>query len=377
MKKCLCALLALTLFLLPLAGAETSSAAGSQLGFELLRELNNGSDNRVLSPVSLAYALAMAAEGAEGDTRAELLEALAAEDPSTAGELTDALEAAGLKVANAAFATGNVAISEDYIKALADAFGAQWFEAGDDLAGRINQWVSEHTDGLIDKMLDDEPSDDTALALVNALAMDADWLSPFAPDVTVDGAFHAPDGDVTVPFMHQTLSTRYGERDGVQLLRLGYADSDLELLIALPGEDGSVSDVLDGLCEEGLAYFQFGEEGVEVSLSMPKTDISDANSLVDALKALGIEAPFGDSADFSGISEEGGLYISQILQKARLIFDEEGTQAAASTVVSVATSAYNPDPPVEFNMNRPFVAVIADAATGAVCFAAVVNNPLG
>lgn len=377
MKKCLCALLALTLFLLPLAGAETSSAAGSQLGFELLRELNNGSDNRVLSPVSLAYALAMAAEGAEGDTRAELLEALAAEDPSTAGELTDALEAAGLKVANAAFATGNVAISEDYIKALAGAFEAEWFEAGDDLAGRINQWVSEHTDGLIDKMLDDEPSDDTALALVNALAMDADWLSPFAPDVTVGGAFHAPDGDVTVPFMHQTLSTRYGERDGVQLLRLGYADSDLELLIALPGEDGSVSDVLDGLCEEGLAYFQFGEEGVEVSLSMPKTDISDANSLVDALKALGIEAPFGDSADFSGISEEGGLYISQILQKARLIFDEDGTQAAASTVVSVATSAYNPDPPVEFNMNRPFVAVIADAATGAVCFAAVVNNPLG
>lgn len=377
MKKCLCALLALTLFLLPLAGAETSSAAGSQLGFELLRELNNGSDNRVLSPVSLAYALAMAAEGAEGDTRAELLEALAAEDPSTAGELTDALEAAGLKVANAAFATGGVAISEDYIKALADAFGAEWFEAGDDLAGRINQWVSEHTDGLIDRMLDDELSDDTALALVNALAMDADWLSPFAPDVTVDGAFHAPDGDVTVPFMHQTLSTRYGERDGVQLLRLGYADSDLELLIALPGEDGSVSDVLDGLCEEGLAYFQFGEEGVEVSLSMPKTDISDANSLVDALKALGIKAPFGDSADFSGISEEGGLYISQILQKARLIFDEEGTQAAASTVVSVATSAYNPDLPVEFNMNRPFVAVIADAATGAVCFAAVVNNPLG
>lgn len=377
MKKCLCALLALTLFLLPLAGAETSSAAGSQLGFELLRELNNGSDNRVLSPVSLAYALAMAAEGAEGDTRAELLEALAAEDPSTAGELTDALEAAGLKVANAAFATGNVAISEDYIKALAGAFEAEWFEAGDDLAGRINQWVSEHTDGLIDKMLDDEPCDDTALALVNALAMDADWLSPFAPDVTVDGAFHAPDGDVTVPFMHQTLSTRYGERDGVQLLRLGYADSDLELLIALPGEDGSVSDVLDGLCEEGLAYFQFGEEGVEVSLSMPKTDISDANSLVDALKALGIKAPFGDSADFSGISEEGGLYISQILQKARLIFDEDGTQAAASTVVSVATSAYNPDPPVEFNMNRPFVAVIADAATGAVCFAAVVNNPLG
>lgn len=377
MKKCLCALLALTLFLLPLAGAETTSAAGSQLGFELLRELNNGSDNRVLSPVSLAYALAMAAEGAEGDTRAELLEALAAEDPSAAGELTDALEAAGLKVANAAFATGNVAISEDYIKALAGAFGAEWFEAGDGLAGRINQWVSEHTDGLIDKMLDDESSDDTALALVNALAMDADWLSPFAPDVTVDGAFHAPDGDVTVPFMHQTLSTRYDERDGVQLLRLGYADSDLELLIALPSEDGSVSDVLDGLCEEGLAYFQFGEEGVEVSLSMPKTDISDANSLVDALKALGIEAPFGDSADFSGISEEGGLYISQILQKARLIFDEDGTQAAASTVVSVATSAYNPDLPVEFNMNRPFVAVIADAATGAVCFAAVVNNPLG
>lgn len=377
MKKCLCAALALALLALPFAGAEAASAAGSQLGFELLRELNDGNGNRVLSPVSLAFALAMAAEGAEGETREELLGALGADDPESVGALAGALEAAGLKAANAAFAAGGAAISEDYAAALAGAFGAEWFEAGDGLAGRINQWVSEHTDGLIDKMLDDEPGDDTALALVNALAMDADWFSPFLPDKTADGTFRAPDGDVAVPFMHQTLFAPYGERDGVQLLRLGYLDSDLQLLIALPSEDGSVSDVLDGLCEEGLAYFQFGEEGVEVSLSMPKTDVSDANSLVDALKALGVEAPFGDSADFSGISEEGGLYISQILQKARLTFDEAGTQAAAATVVAVATSAYNPDLPVEFNMDRPFVAVIADAESGAVCFAAVVNNPLG
>ena len=377
MKKCLCAALALALLALPFAGAEAASAAGSQLGFELLRELNDGSGNRVLSPVSLAFALAMAAEGAEGETREELLGALGADDPESVGALAGALEAAGLKAANAAFAAGGAAISEDYAAALAGAFGAEWFEAGEGLAGRINQWVSEHTGGLIDKVLEEEPGDDVALALVNALAMDADWFSPFLPDKTADGAFHAPDGDVTVPFMHQTLFAPYGERDGVQLLRLGYLDSSLELLIALPGEDGGVSDVLDGLCEEGLAYFQFGEEGVQVSLSMPKTDVSDANSLVDALKALGVEAPFGDSADFSGISEEGGLYISQILQKARLTFDEAGTQAAASTVVSVATSAYNPDLPVEFNMDRPFVAVIADAESGAVCFAAVVNNPLG
>ena len=90
---------------------------------------------------------------------------------------------------------------------------------------------------------------------------------------------------------------------------------------------------------------------------------------------VGSRGSVGSSAvaHFSGISEEGGLYISQILQKARLIFDEDGTQAAASTVVSVATSAYNPDLPVEFNMNRPFVAVIADAESGAVCFAALMG----
>ena len=375
MKKVATMLLALCVLALAPASAET---AGNALGFELLRALGGGAENCVLSPVSAAYALAMAAEGARGETREELLGALGVDDPEAVGALAEALEAAGLKLANAAFATGGAAISEDYAAALADAFGAEWFDVGDDLAGRINAWVAEQTGGLIERLLDEPPADDVALALVNAAAMEAKWQSPFLPEATEDGTFRAPDGDVTVPMMHQTLSAPYGERDGVQLLRLGYVDSGLELLIALPGEEAGVGDVLDGLCTEGMDYFRFDEADARVALTMPKLDLSADSSLVAALRSLGVETPFGDAADFSGISEDGGLCIGQILQKARLVFDEEGTQAAAATVeLIMPTSALAPETVVAFDMDRPFVAVIADAENGAVCFAAVINNPLG
>ena len=117
--------------------------------------------------------------------------------------------------------------------------------------------------------------------------------------------------------MHQTLSAPYGERDGVQLLRLGYVDSGLELLIALPGEEAGVGDVLDGLCTEGMDYFRFDEADARVALTMPKLDLSADSSLVAALRSLGVETPFGDAADFSGISEDGGpVYRSDFAEGA-------------------------------------------------------------
>lgn len=354
-----------------------AALVGTQLGFDVLKELGDGSENCIISPVSLAYALAMAAQGAEGETKQEILDVLGVEDLSVLTGLTDALTAAGLKLANAAFIAGEMVPNEEYVNALKAQFGAEWFEKSESIVDDINAWVAEHTDGLIEKLLEGELSEDIALVLVNAIAMDAKWAAPFTPDATFEDVFHAPDGDVTVPFMHRKLRAEYAERDGVQLLRLGYADSDLTLLIALPGEDVGMDGVLAGLSEEGLGYFALGEEMVEVQLSMPKLDIEAGCSLKDALQALGVKAAFGEEADFSGIADEP-LKIGSVLQKARLLFDEDGTKAAAATAIGVTTMALLPEAePVEFNMNRPFVAVIADEASGAVAFAGIVANPAG
>lgn len=373
MKKVISLLLICAMLLT--AGAALAEAPGNQLGFDVLRALTDGTKNQVLSPVSLAYALAMAAEGAEGATEDEIEKALGTDDlddwiEKNGSKLTNA----GLKLANAAFITGEIQPDADYIEDLKKEFGAEWFEASDDMVDKINQWTKEHTDGLIEKLIDGELDPLSQLVLVNAVAMDAKWESPFEADATVDGTFHAPDGDVTVPMMHQTLFADYAETDEALILRLTYSDSGLSMLLALPKDGQSVTGVLDALSAKGLSYFSFPEEMTNISLTMPKVDLSAKNTLNDALQALGIRTAFSDSADFSDITKSMPLQIAEVMQKARLVVDEDGTKAAAATEVDIRAMAALGDP-VDFTLDRPFVAVIAEEETGTVCFASVIANP--
>ncbi len=373
MKKMLSLLLICAMLLT--AGAALAEAPGNQLGFDVLRALTDGTKNQVFSPVSLAYALGMALEGADGATEDEIEKALGTDDLDDWIEKNGSkLTAAGLKLANAAFITGEIQPEADYIEDLKKDFGAEWFEMSGDMADKINQWTKEHTDGLIEKLIDGELDPLSQLVLVNAVAMDAKWSSPFSSDETADGIFHAPDGDVTASMMHQTLYADYAETDEAQILRLTYSDSGLSMLLALPKDGQSVTGVLDKLSEKGLSYFSFPEEMTEVSLTMPKIDLSAKNTLNDALQALGVRTAFSDSADFSDITKSMPLQIAEVVQKARLVVDEDGTKAAAATEVSICAMSA-PMPSVDFTLDRPFVAVIAEEETGTVCFASVIANP--
>ena len=189
----------------------------------------------------------------------------------------------------------------------------------------------------------------------------------------MDGTFHAPDGDVTVPMMHQTLFADYAETDEALILRLTYSDSGLSMLLALPKDGQSVTGVLDALSAKGLSYFSFPEEMTNISLTMPKVDLSAKNTLNDALQALGIRTAFSDSADFSDITKSIPLQIAEVMQKARLVVDEDGTKAAAATEVEIRAMAALQE--VDFTLDRPFEAVIAEEETGTVCFASVIANP--
>lgn len=373
MKKVISMLLICAMLLT--AGAALAEAPGNQLGFDVLRALTDGTKNQVFSPVSLAYALGMALEGADGATEDEIEKALGTDDLDDWIEYNGSkLTAAGLKLANAAFITGEIQPDADYIEDLKKDFGAEWFEMSDNMADKINRWTKEHTDGLIEKLIDGELDPLSQLVLVNAVAMDAKWSSPFSADETADGIFHAPDGDVTASMMHQTLYADYAETDEALILRLTYSDSGLSMLLALPKDGQSVTGVLDKLSEKGLSYFSFPEEMTEVSLTMPKIDLSAKNTLNDALQALGVRTAFSDSADFSDITKSMPLQIAEVVQKARLVVDEDGTKAAAATEVGIRAMAA-PLPAVDFTLDRPFVAVIAEEETGTVCFASVIANP--
>lgn len=377
MKKILCLLMALLLCAgAALAETEEAGAApapGEKLGFALLNELHAEGENVLISPLSLITALAMAAEGAQGDTLEALLSAMGAENP---GDVA-ALVPEGVQGANAAFARPDAQIRAEYIAALEEIFGAAQFEMDEDAMAAINDWVAEQTNGLIENFLSEAPDPNADLILLNALAMDAEWALPFAPERTEEADFHAANGDVSVDMMRAEEDYLYIERDGAQLVCLPYADGKLEMWVALPSADGGMdmAALLSALSTDGLSALTAGAELTRVDLRLPKLDVSAGESLGEALCALGLELPFSDAAEFPGVSEDP-MKISEVIQKVRVQIDEAGTRAAAATAVTLAKmSMVMPEDVVEMAVDRPFAFAVADSETGAVCFAGVVENP--
>ena len=351
----------------PLTGTERS-----HFGFELIEALYQGG-NVVLSPVSVEVALSMAADGAKGDTQDEILAALGI---NATDEIVSSMPE-GVHSANAAFTSDNLLLYQEYINRLNDAYSAQWFKIDGNVLENANNWASKNTGGLIDPLLSEKPDSDTGLLLMNAVAMDADWQKPFFESGVEQEMFHAAGGDFPVKMMHQSEFFQYAEKEGTQIVRLPYANSSLSMYVMLP-EEGGMQELIRTLAEQGGAFFFEGLDNREVELALPKMDVSDDNSLNDALALLGVETAFGSKADFSGMSTTP-MYISEIFQKARIQVDEAGTKAAASTVIAMPMMGmpFTEDGPVEMRVDRPFVFAVADSESGTVCFAGVIENPAG
>lgn len=353
--------------------ALAENAPGNRLGYKALEQLSGGTENALVSPVSLAWALSMAAEGAAGETRQKLLKALDVEDTAQVIELGEPLGESGLVWANAAFVGAEIALLPEYEAALADRYGAERFPASDVEAA--SAWAGEKTGGLIDHLALD-PSNEAQLTLVNVVALDAEWASPFDPNMTIEDAFHAPDGDVTVSYMRQDTYAQYGESMGVQLMCKAYMNGRLAMYLALPPE-GGLKRALKNLSENPNSFFTFKPNPQSLRLRLPKLDMGAGASLKDAIVAAGCWVPFSeDYADYSGISADG-LLISDVFQQVRVQVDEEGTRAAAVTEVMMAMSAGVDDgpQPIEFTVDRPFLFALVDRPTGVVLFAGAVVDP--
>ena len=402
MRRLFCLLFTLLLFTAP----ALSEASGNLLGLSLLADMTDGTQNAAVSPLSLQMALSLAREGAAGETRAELdallagdaidVEALlsnaryadmyeGATEEDVLAELGallagDAIDieallastyeaAPGLRAANAGFVDPEVELLPDYVSRV----DAEWFPLDTDPAN-INAWASKHTDGLIDRILTAPLSPDTVLCLVNALAMEARWEYAFDEDDTYRGAFHAPDGDVETDLMYREHDFSYGERGGAQLVHLPYQGTPLAMYVILP-EEGGVQSALQALAQEGIKYFDGMETGPDVRLTLPKFSLTYGGSLLDGLRARGMALSASLDADFSAMCADVPLYIGDVRQNVRVDVDEQGTRAAAVTAIPMLAGASMPleEPEfVEMTVDRPFIFVIADDASGAIAFAGVV-----
>lgn len=356
--------------------------------------------NVVLSPSSVAIALAMLQNGAAGRTLTEIAHALQSQNLSTRQQdagwatLTAELAAAGksagvtLQSANSLWLQRGLQMQNPFMAAMARYFdtGVWQVDFEKDLSGAtdaINSWTSTHTHGKITKLF--QPGDidrTTALVLADAVYFDAAWKYSFVPKLTAPGTFTADDGSkVTVPFMHLDLENEanvpggllVGGDAGYQAVQLPYKGGRFAALAIMPTR-GSLTDFVAHLTATRLAAITRSLAPGPVDLRFPKFTLQQYTKLNTTLMAMGMRAAFSDFADFSALSRTS-LYVQTVAHRAYLEVDERGTQAAAVTGIALAPTSAVVARPLTFD--RPFLFLVRDTGTGTVLFAAEVRNPAG
>ena len=375
--------------------ATNAGSAINAFGIDLYRRIATGDDNMVVSPASIALALAMARAGARGDTATEMdtvlhdlatdehaawLNALDAALASRTGAFPDAngeSQKVALRIANAPFAQRGMTFADGYLEALASRFGAglrlvDYRTQSEAARKEINTWVSEGTEQRIPELLAQGTiSADVRLTLVNAIYLKAAWLSPFTKAATEASPFTRLDGSsVEVPLMHGGGPLPYASGDGWQAVELPYVGGSLAMTVIVPDELAAFEGTLT---PEVFAQIVGGLEPRVVNLAIPKFGLETKVDLVTVLAAMGMPNAFGSAADFSGITAEEQLSISKVVHQANIDVDEAGTTASAATAVIMPSSA--PIDLVTLTVDHPFLFALRDVPTGAILFLGQVTDP--
>lgn len=370
---------------------EKLAAADNEFAFDLLKQLvaEQPGQNIFISPFSAATALQMAANGAAGRTKTEMQRVLKTGDLPPAAlnaackSLNESLNSqtnVTLTLANGIWYQNTLRLKPDFVSANKNFFQAKL--AGVDFrrpeaADLINEWADQATHGKIQKVAQFPFPPLTRMILANAIYFKGKWAVPFDQSLTRPRDFHLPDGGVTqVPMMSQRRKFSYQESDGFQAVQLPYAGDRLEMVLFLPAPHSNPQTLLasfDGDKWRNEILPQFSER--EGTLMFPKFKLDYDVVLNDALKALGLRRAFSGEADFSAMTDEP-LAISQVKQKSYVAVDEEGTEAAAVTTVTMRALAMRmPERPFEMIVDRPFLFAIADGKTQTILFLGIVNNP--
>jgi serpin B len=369
----------------------------SAFAFELYRALKGEEGNLFYSPYSISLALAMTYAGARGETAEQMsatLQFMLEQDRlhpafnwldaelASRGEGAEGKDGEGfrLNIVNAIWGQKDYEFLSDFLDVLAENYGAglrilDFITETEASRLAINQWVSDQTEGRIKDLIPQGAIDAlTRLVLTNAIYFNAAWEYPFDEDMTADGPFYILDGgQVIVPMMKQTEAFGYTDGEGYQAVELPYDGDELSMVILLPEAD-QFQAFEEGLQSQQVCDIISGLQLTEVALTMPKFEFDSEFSLKDTLAGMGMPIAFSGEADFSGMTGNPELAISDVLHKAFVAVDEAGTEAAAATAVIMKLTAV-PEPPVEVTIDRPFIFLIRDIETGAILFVGRVMNP--
>lgn len=360
--------------------------------YQLLKECLE-KENPVLSPISAYLAMGMAGLGARGETLAEFEAVMGTEMHNISSELVsaipgwlaDAEEQSILEVANSAWVDTELLPEEAWLKAVADGYAAEVFQtelASTSARKDINAWVEKNTHGLIKGFLEKNLSEKARLALFNTVYFKGEWQEKFKERNTYKEAFTAESGKTKdVEMMHayrrQEVYLKNERMDGVVL---PYRYGSMAFVALKPTNGETVRELYEELTAEELnALLEEGEKCL-MNLKLPKFEIEFDINLKSSLENMGLKKAFDENnADFTGIGvcQSGApLHIDLVRQKAVVKMDEEGTEAAAVTMVVANESAMiESEEPIEVYFDEPFFYMIMDMESRTPLFMGIMDAP--
>lgn len=338
----------------------------SDFAFELIRNTYKG-ENIFISPYSVITALALTANGADGETRSEIEDTIGLSVEEMNSLISSyAHRCSALNSANSFWMrNGSFLVKKSFLSNLDMYYNADVYAApfDDGTLNDINSWVSESTDGMIPEMLS-EIDPDTVAFIINTVLFEGKWKTPYKEENNVTRTFTSSDGTETEgDFM--CGSSALVELDCATGIQKRYLSSDLSFVALLPNESFTVKDVIASLDSSELVDAM--HKGLESAgtryavASIPKFKSETSLELTSTLASMGISSAFSPSADFSRITDTIPLYVSQIMHKTAFEIDEGGTRAAAATVVGIDRGTGKDDEKIELNFDRPFVYMIVNS----------------
>lgn len=350
--------------------------------------------NPVLSPVSAYLALSMAGCGAEGATKDEFdnvlgkdMMELAADMMNTFPSKSDVLK---LSIANSAWIDDEFTVNDAWMDTIQSQMDAESYQAdlsAEETMNHINNWIDEKTNGMIDKMLMEPLEERTRLALFNTVYFKGKWEIPFEASDTYKEDFYLQRGQEEteqVDMMNMyAADLDYIANDFVEGVVLPYqndGNQNIAFIALKPTGDTDVRDVYGKLTRKVIQDMLVNKQTTLVNLKLPKFEITFDKNLTESLKNMGLSECFDETKakfDQIGKTKSGdNLYIGLVRQKAKIIVDEEGTEAAAVTeVLMMCGAALEPEEPKELYFNEPFIYMIMDTDNQIPLFIGILDNP--
>ncbi|MCK4661626.1 MAG: serpin family protein [Bacteroidales bacterium] len=374
--------------------------SSNQFGFDFFEKLNNLEEedkNLFISPLSISLALAMTYNGAEGETKTAMEETLKLnglttdEINSSFQNLINALITVDpkilLNIANSIWYNNKYTVEQDFIDVNKKYYDAEVspLDFSDPASlDIINNWVAEKTNDLIQNIIDNIPAD-AYMYLINTIYFKGMWKHEFDKENTSDYPFNFIDGTSgLIPMMVQKETLKYVKQDVFSAVDLPYGCNNFSMFIMLPNTGYTTNDVIDNLNETNWnSWLSELTETENIQVYLPKFKFEykytcDASCpLKNVLALMGMGIAFSPDADFSGMNPNLALYISRVIHQSFIEVNEEGTEAAAATVVEVCnTSSGENENATYFRINKPFVFAIREKSTNAILFMGKVVKPV-